>query len=369
MNMESFYEYIANCFYQWLEKHRVQLPIVLFLDGHTSHISLALSEFCKEKGIILVALLPNSTHVLQPLDVAVFRPVKATWRNVVHDFRLNHEMAKIKRTDFSGLVKICFDKCLKEETIKNGFKWCGLFPFNASKVQYNKLFKTKTNIAEPSTGTFEIPNKDQNNQETQEFKQQFESRLASETLCSFKSSGSSWQGDPTFEKLFVYWKSLDDKNLDVKLDDKNEDLQITLNDTTFINNISSIGNFNEDNWDVLDFEVQENGNLAMSSVNSSTIDDLQELFSDKNNLEPGNNFDVNEFKDYDSIAKTPEKLVTRSETNFERTDLKLVLESPQRTQNTERLPSNTHVSPLQHTENQQQPEQQNYNKDNDINAN
>lgn len=86
MNMETFFEYITHVFYPWLLKNNIQLPVVLFLDGHTSHISLPLSMFCKEKGIILVALLPNSTHILQPLDVAVFRPVKRTWRSVVHDF-------------------------------------------------------------------------------------------------------------------------------------------------------------------------------------------------------------------------------------------------------------------------------------------
>ena len=32
-----------------------------------------------EKGIILMALLPNTTHLLQPLDVAIFRALKAAW--------------------------------------------------------------------------------------------------------------------------------------------------------------------------------------------------------------------------------------------------------------------------------------------------
>lgn len=71
---EAFYEYIANCFYSWLNV----LPVDIFLDKHTSHLSLALSEFC------ILALLSNSTHPLQALDVAVFRPVKCAWRKIVN---------------------------------------------------------------------------------------------------------------------------------------------------------------------------------------------------------------------------------------------------------------------------------------------
>lgn len=37
-----------------------------------SHITLHLSNFCREKQIIIVALYPKTIHLLQPLDVSVF---------------------------------------------------------------------------------------------------------------------------------------------------------------------------------------------------------------------------------------------------------------------------------------------------------
>ncbi|XP_075975831.1 uncharacterized protein LOC142976394 isoform X1 [Anticarsia gemmatalis] len=139
MNMESFYEYVANVFYPWLRQQEITLPVALFLDGHTSHISLPLTTFCKEKGIVLVALLPSSTHVLQPLDVAVFRPVKETWRDIVREFREKHKEAKLKRTDFPREVEKCFDRSLKPETIISGFKCCGLYPFDEKNIDYDNL--------------------------------------------------------------------------------------------------------------------------------------------------------------------------------------------------------------------------------------
>lgn len=73
MNAEAFFEYVTNVFFNWITKNNITLPVALFLDDHTSHISLALSEFCKAN--VLVPLVPNTTHIMQALDVAVFRPV------------------------------------------------------------------------------------------------------------------------------------------------------------------------------------------------------------------------------------------------------------------------------------------------------
>lgn len=69
---ETFFEYLANVFHPWLITTKVQLPVILFLDGYVSHLTLHLSMFCRENGIHIVAFYPNSTHIQQPLDVAIW---------------------------------------------------------------------------------------------------------------------------------------------------------------------------------------------------------------------------------------------------------------------------------------------------------
>lgn len=44
-----------------------------------------LSQLCSDLNIILIALYPNSTRILQPADVAGFRPLKASWKNGVSE--------------------------------------------------------------------------------------------------------------------------------------------------------------------------------------------------------------------------------------------------------------------------------------------
>ncbi|XP_039303426.1 uncharacterized protein LOC120357328 [Solenopsis invicta] len=62
MTGESFYSYISNVFYKWLQENNYVFPIILYVDGHSSHMMLPLLKFCKEHLIELVVLYPNATH-------------------------------------------------------------------------------------------------------------------------------------------------------------------------------------------------------------------------------------------------------------------------------------------------------------------
>lgn len=84
MTCEAFFEFIADIFHPWLLQKQITFPVIFFMDGHASHLCLQTSQFCEKNGIILVALLPNATHILQPMDVAVFRSLKEPWRKKTH---------------------------------------------------------------------------------------------------------------------------------------------------------------------------------------------------------------------------------------------------------------------------------------------
>ena len=54
MTCETFFEYVTNVFYPYLIGKNSKFHVIPFANGHSSHISLHLNEFCKEKQIILV---------------------------------------------------------------------------------------------------------------------------------------------------------------------------------------------------------------------------------------------------------------------------------------------------------------------------
>ncbi|KAJ4437827.1 hypothetical protein ANN_13765 [Periplaneta americana] len=100
----TFYEYMTNVFYPWLIQEEIQRPIIFFIDGHVSHMTLNLSQFCSENGIELIALFPNSTHLLQPMDVAVFGPLKKKWKVSVKKWRLANSGNKLKKENFGPVL-------------------------------------------------------------------------------------------------------------------------------------------------------------------------------------------------------------------------------------------------------------------------
>lgn len=70
-------------FVQWLEhfiqytKPTLEKKVLLILDGHKSHThSIKALDRTSEAGVMMLSLPPHTSHRLQPLDIAFFRPLK-----------------------------------------------------------------------------------------------------------------------------------------------------------------------------------------------------------------------------------------------------------------------------------------------------
>ena len=57
-------------------------PVVLIGDNLGSHFLTSVIQEYMARGIFFICLPPNSTHLSQPLDVAVFRPAKVSWKDM-----------------------------------------------------------------------------------------------------------------------------------------------------------------------------------------------------------------------------------------------------------------------------------------------
>ena len=51
-------------------------PVILIQDGHGSHVSIELIELARKNDVHLLCLPAHCTHILQPLDVGVFKSFK-----------------------------------------------------------------------------------------------------------------------------------------------------------------------------------------------------------------------------------------------------------------------------------------------------
>lgn len=87
----------SELFEAWLCEHFVQhavsaRPLLLLLDGHSTHYQPQLLRIARELDIIILCLPPHTTHEAQPLDCGVFRPLKSHWANVCHLYLQNNLM-------------------------------------------------------------------------------------------------------------------------------------------------------------------------------------------------------------------------------------------------------------------------------------
>jgi len=110
-------------------------PLLLLLDGHSSHFELSSIQLAEEEGVIILCLPPHTTHESQPLDCGVFGPLKKQWTQVCHDFQQENKGAVISKYSFSSLFSKAWLQALSVCNIVAGFRKCGVYPFNRNAIE------------------------------------------------------------------------------------------------------------------------------------------------------------------------------------------------------------------------------------------
>lgn len=151
ITFETLYEYLCNSFNDWLNDNNVQRPIILWTDWHETRSNYFLAKELLELNIIMYGLPPNTTHIMQPLDVAVFGPLKKAWAKGAKDFEHKNPDSMITQTNFAEVLLPLYYGCIKPENIKAGFDKCGLYPFNPEAPDYSKLEAASAQREVPST--------------------------------------------------------------------------------------------------------------------------------------------------------------------------------------------------------------------------
>ena len=131
MITELFYGWVANHFVSHIPPER---PVVLLVDGHTTHIDIEVSKICKENGILLYCLLPHSSHIIQPLDVGFFGALKSSWAKAVDKFKIAHMGSSVTKETFAGVFNTAWTGAVKMSTLVNSFARAGIYPINRNAV-------------------------------------------------------------------------------------------------------------------------------------------------------------------------------------------------------------------------------------------
>ena len=106
---------------------------MLILDGHESHVSAEFENYCKTNDIIPISMPPHSSHLLQPLDVALYSPLKHAYGNKINLFiraSINH----ITKPEFFIAFKTAHNKVFTKDNIISRFRGAGISPWDPDSV-------------------------------------------------------------------------------------------------------------------------------------------------------------------------------------------------------------------------------------------
>ena len=95
IDAENFIPWFKKLFVPAVQHLTATGPVFLLFECQHSHISLNLIHTANESNIIFFCLLLNCTHVLQPLDVGVFDPLRRAWRHIIKKWKIETQASRI----------------------------------------------------------------------------------------------------------------------------------------------------------------------------------------------------------------------------------------------------------------------------------
>ncbi|XP_047021712.1 uncharacterized protein LOC124640048 [Helicoverpa zea] len=144
----TFRDWFITCFLP----HATKLDgrKILIGDNLASHLDQDVITACDTHNIGFVCLVPNSTHLCQPLDVGFFRPLKGAWRKTLETWKKTHLRAtSIPKESFPSLLRQAIidmdkvppkngsavtEKSAVKRNLISSFKATGIHPFDRERV-------------------------------------------------------------------------------------------------------------------------------------------------------------------------------------------------------------------------------------------
>ena len=128
----------SDIYLEWFEFFLQNIPpirpVVLIQDGHASHMSIKLIELARSNGIHLLCLPSHTTHILQPLDVGVFKAFKTYFSKSCTSYLTRHPGRVITNDMIATLVAKAWPNAFTPSNIMGGFLKTGIFPINPGAI-------------------------------------------------------------------------------------------------------------------------------------------------------------------------------------------------------------------------------------------
>jgi len=130
---------------------------LLILDGHSSHATPEFDSYCSDNKIISLCMPAHTSHLLQPLDVSCFSPLKTAYGHEVAELA-RQGVFHVDKEEFLYLYPRVRTTVFTEQSIQSGFRATGLIPPCPERVLSNlTVVRTPSPPQTEATWTAETP--------------------------------------------------------------------------------------------------------------------------------------------------------------------------------------------------------------------
>lgn len=122
-------------FVKWLEffiatvHPTKERAVLLCLDGHTTHSkNLKALELARDSGVIMLQLPAHTTHKLQPLDVAFFKPLETFYIQEMQKWMRSNPNTSVSMFNVASIFTPAYRRAATIENASSGFRATGIWP-------------------------------------------------------------------------------------------------------------------------------------------------------------------------------------------------------------------------------------------------
>ena len=91
----------------------------------------------------MLCLPAHRTHILQPLDVGVFKSLKAHYYKACKKYMVDHPGRVVTTEVIASLLAVAWPQAVTPVNIMAGFKKCGVYPLNPGEITDRQIAPSK----------------------------------------------------------------------------------------------------------------------------------------------------------------------------------------------------------------------------------
>ena len=123
-------------------------PVLLIFDGHSSHIGLKLIQLAQEHDVHLLCLPLHMSHLLQPLDVGVFKALKSAFNKACKRYMAENPGSVVRLENIASLLAHAWPQSVTPVNIMSGFCKCGIHPLNPGVIDDRQTAPSQAVVGE-----------------------------------------------------------------------------------------------------------------------------------------------------------------------------------------------------------------------------